>query len=188
MFHVPESKQKGFTLVELGVVLAVVAVALFFTITKVSETKITNRAQNVSRDLTQIIVNAQRLYSTKGEFPDVYAWNNEVLIRNNVFPASWVEGENVVSPFGDAFTIGTPHAATDRKLGAMIIHGVPSKVCTELGQAMLDKGVLGMWAGIQAGTPLFAKNPDTGVINLENLGLGCTQARSVSMAIYFRTN
>jgi prepilin-type N-terminal cleavage/methylation domain-containing protein len=186
MFQVRESKQKGFSLVELGVVLSVVAVALFFTITKVSETKITNRAQNVSRDLTQIIVNAQRLYSTKGEFPDGYAWNNEVLIRNNVFPASWVQGGNVASPLGDEFAIVTPHAA-DRKLGAMIIRGVPSKVCTELGQAMLDKGVLGMWAGMH-GKEFFAKDPTTGDINLENLGNGCTQAANVSMAFYFRTN
>jgi prepilin-type N-terminal cleavage/methylation domain-containing protein len=187
MFQMRESKQKGFSLVELGIVLAVVAVALFFTVSKVSETKVTSRAQNASRDLTQIITNAQRLYSTKGEFPaDGTSWNNNaVLIRNNVFPASWVAGNSVVSPFGGAFRIDT-QPGTNRKLAAIELGNIPSKVCAELGQAIMGE-VVGMWAG--AGTPSYTvKNSNTGQINLENLGNGCTQATNVSMAFYFRTN
>jgi prepilin-type N-terminal cleavage/methylation domain-containing protein len=188
MFQVRESKQKGFSLVELGIVLAVVSVALFFTVSKVSETKVTSRALNVSRDLTQIMTNAQRLYSTKGEFPaDGTSWNNNaVLIRNNVFPASWVAGNDVVTPFGGAFRIDT-QGGYNRKLAAIVLNNIPSKVCAELGQAIMGE-VVGMWAGSNEINAPLGKNPATGDINLENLGNGCTQAANVSMAFYFRTN
>jgi prepilin-type N-terminal cleavage/methylation domain-containing protein len=185
MLRLRKSKQKGFSLVELGIVLAVVGVALFFTISTISQTKVTTSAQNARRDLTQIITNAQRLYSTKGAFP-VGTWNNNaVLIRNNVFPASWVAGPDaIISPFGGAVRFDT----VSPTVAAIVLNDVPSKVCAELGEAMMDS-VLGILTGAPSTVSgYYAKNPATGEINLDNLGLGCTSASYVPMAFSFGRN
>jgi type II secretory pathway pseudopilin PulG len=183
MFKVRTSKQMGFTLVELGIVLSLIGIGLFFAITKMSETSDTNRAQTASRDLTQIIINARRLYRTQTRFP-AGTWDEAILIRNNVFPPLWVDtATNVVrNPFGGEFRIDTQ---PDNTIAAIVLGGVPSKVCSELGQAM-SGGVLGMWAG--GGPAIEIKSTNSDAVNLRGLALGCTQAPNVTMAFFFGRN
>lgn len=186
MFHMRESKQKGFSLIELGIVIAVVGVGLIFTVSKIRETKITSRAQKANRDLVQIITNAQRVYSTSRTFPGT--WDNALLVRNNVFPASWVAGGNVVSPFGGLFRIDTqPVTAATPDTAAIVLDNVPSKVCAELGQLMAgSSAVVGMWTG--GSPPRDVKNLASGEVNVANLGLGCAESSNVGMAFYFARN
>jgi type II secretory pathway pseudopilin PulG len=181
MFQVRESKQKGFSLVELGIVFAVAGVALFFTVSKIRETNVTSTAQTVSNDVTQIINNFQRLYSSQAQFPPAGTIANTVLVKNNVFPASWVDSSgNVVSPFEGVFAI-TVQNWGNRQVAALSLFNVPSKICAELGQLMAG-GALGISVN---STDVKSPRSDNSVIELDKLGNECTASETASFNVFF---
>jgi type II secretory pathway pseudopilin PulG len=183
-----ESEQLGFSLIEFGIVLALVGAGLFFVFTKMRETSEARYAQTASRDLTQIITNFQRLYSSQGRFPPLGTVSNLTLAQNNVFPSSWVDSTNAVrSPVGTAFRIDIPQSSgpfasiPERTFAAIVIDNVPTKICTELAQLMLG-GALGVRANF-----MYIKHPATGAIDLTVMR-ACSDGPNVEMVFFFGRN
>jgi prepilin-type N-terminal cleavage/methylation domain-containing protein len=192
MFHAIKSKSKGFSLVELGIVLGIVGIALLYVMTKFSESSNSGRALSMSQDLNQIITNAQRFYSTQPAFPPAgTAWNLDVLRENNVFPARWIGANGqVVSPFGGQPNLFTPFAPATTQNGGMIIPNVPSRICPKLVEAMSsNESILGIWVGAGApGNFAVVRGLNDRGTNVNVIGTGCSQADNVQFSVIFGRN
>jgi prepilin-type N-terminal cleavage/methylation domain-containing protein len=173
MKKIQQRKQKGFTLVELGIVLALIGIGLFFAISKINETSDVSRAQNVSSDISTIITGVKRYYATQPEFPNTITQSD--LINFGVFPPSWVRAAStsggtttaasVVPPFGGSLTL--VRNSTDANSADMTIPNVPARVCTELGRLMSNGATV-----IEVGSTTVKQL--NGQLNLNLLGTNCT--------------
>jgi prepilin-type N-terminal cleavage/methylation domain-containing protein len=189
-------KQAGFTLVELGIVLALIGIGLFFAISKINETNDSSKAANTATDLGGIITNMKRLFATQGAFPAAAdpAYNVGTLRANGVFPASWANpavaaaaavgaANAVVDPFTGNPTAGqSPLVAAGAggpgDFAFITLPGVPTRVCVELGRLMTN-GIAQLTVNgvvVQGlGAPL----------NIPLLGTNCGAAGTVAMTFTF---
>lgn len=105
----PASKSKGFTLLELLLVVAIVAIALavlFFLFNKVQSK---STAQTEAQNLVTMAADVKGLFSPQGNFTGI---NDQVLVQNNVPPTGMVAGTNIVNGWGGAVTV-TPTGTGD---------------------------------------------------------------------------
>jgi prepilin-type N-terminal cleavage/methylation domain-containing protein len=181
-------KQAGFTLVELGIVLALIGIGLFFAISKINETNDQSRAQSVSNDLTFTITNVKRLFATQANFPAQgdAAYGNGVLRQNSVFPAAWndpANPANVIAPFSGNPTVDrrTPAFQTAGNFAAITIPSVPTRVCSELGRLMAT-GIAELEVNGVVVKPLNTP------LNVATLGTNCSAAAEVPMIFTFARN
>jgi prepilin-type N-terminal cleavage/methylation domain-containing protein len=184
MEKVQQRKQKGFTLIELGIVLALIGIGLFFAISKINETSDQSRAQNVSNELSSTITGIKRYYATQPAFPQ-----NMVLIdmaRNGVFPNTWVTpGANPVvnPPFGGgALTLGV--VPGDANSAQISIPNVPPRICSELGRLMAN-GSTAIGVGQAPPVAPNVKLPN-GQLTLNTLGTTCNPAGGAAVVMTFR--
>lgn len=95
-------KSKGFTLLELLLVVAIVAIALavlFFLFNKVQSK---STAQTEAQNLVTMAADVKGLFSPQGNFTGI---NDAVLVQNNVPPTGMVSGNNIVNGWGGAVTV-----------------------------------------------------------------------------------
>lgn len=184
--HIRNRKQAGFTLVELGIVLALIGIGLFFAISKINETNDQSRAQSVSNDLTFTITNVKRLYATQAAFPPGNDYGNGVLRDNSVFPATWNDPANaaqVLAPFNGNPIVGqrTPAGQAAGNFAAITIPNVPTRVCSELGRLMAT-GI----AQLEANGVVV--KPVNLALDVPLLGTSCSAAATVPMIFTFSRN
>jgi type IV pilus assembly protein PilA len=197
MKKVQQRKQKGFTLVELGIVLALIGIGLFFAISKITETNEQSRAQGTATDLALAVNNLKRLYATQNAFPAMgTAIGTEELRNNAIFPSAWnitttapggQATNGLLSPFGTVPTANScavPTNATPAGTYSCItIPGVPSRVCTELARIM-SSGMVAIGVAATGGTATLVK-PWAAPLNTATVGTQCVAAANVDMAFYF---
>ena len=189
-------KQAGFTLVELGIVLALIGIGLFFAISKINETNDSSKASSAATDLSGIITNMKRLFATQGAFPPAGdpAYNAGTLRSNGVFPNTWANPAvlpanavgniaAVIDPFSGNPTAGqsplvAAGAAGPGDFAFITLPAVPTRVCVELGRLMTN--------GITRMTVNNAVvQPQGGPLNIPLLGTNCGAAGTVPMQFEF---
>lgn len=114
-------KSKGFTLLELLLVVAIVAIALavlFFLFNKVQSK---STAQTEAQNLVTMAADVKGLFSPQGNFTGI---NDQVLVQNNVPPTGMVAGGNIVNGWGGAVTVA-PAGAGDSQ-ATFQYDGVPT--------------------------------------------------------------
>jgi prepilin-type N-terminal cleavage/methylation domain-containing protein len=114
-------KAKGFTLLELLLVVAIVAIALavlFFLFGKVQSK---STAQTEAQNLVTMAADVKGLFSPQGNFTNI---NDQVLVQNNVPPTGMVSGTNIVNGWGGAVTVAA--AGTGDSEATFQYDGVPT--------------------------------------------------------------
>lgn len=168
-------RSMGFTLIELGIALALIGIGLFFVISKLGETSDASKAQNLVSDLSGIITNTKRLYATQTSYNGI---TMATLRDNAVFPTAWNVGGTITGPFTGNVTVAASTLSTADDSAAITIPNIPSRVCTDIAR-MMSEGVAVMAV---AGTTVKANN---GTLNIGTLGTQCVSAAAVSMAFTF---
>ena len=168
-------KNKGFTIIEVGIVLALVGIALYFVISKLSQTADQNKAQNLSTDLSSVIGNAKRLYASQTSYAGVTIG---ALRDNAVFPPQWNVAGTITGPFTGPISVaaGTLVAANDAL--AITVPNIPSGVCSDIARMMVE----GVNIITVAGTVV---KPNNGAMDVATLGTQCSSAASVPMIFTF---
>lgn len=175
MKQVKIRRSRGFTLIELGIALALIGIGLFFVISKLNETSDASKAQNLVSDLSGIITNTKRLYATQQSYNGVAIGT---LRDNAVFPTAWNNAGTITGPFTGAVTVAAATLSTADDSATITIPNIPSRVCTEIAR-MMSEGVNVMSV---AGTTV---KPNNGTLNVATLGTQCVSATSVAMGFTF---
>lgn len=169
-------RQKGFTLVELGIVLALIGIGLFYAVSKLSSTGAESKAQAVTSDLASMVVpSIKRVYATQSSYTGVTI---ATLRDNNVFPNSWNVSGTITGPFAGAVTVAAATFVTAGDALSLTIPNVPKEVCPSIVN-MMSSGIEQIAVG---GTTV---KPNQGALDIAALGTQCAAANSTSIAFTF---
>lgn len=191
--HNISKKQGGYSLVELSIALAIVAVILVGGLMGTRQIIMTNNVNNQLKDAAQVITKITRNFQKQ---PDT----STVLVNNlapiGVWPAeratlasgNWtvrgIMGGSTETVFPNADTIGSLSTANQGFL--YTIHNIPSAACADLVNG-LDSIAYAIYAGNAVGfapsgaeptTLAKVKAADTNQVNQETLATGCSTANA----------
>lgn len=169
-------KQQGYSLVEIGIVMAIVAIGLFYAISKGVEMNNQSKSQSVAQDLASTIVpNAKRLYATQSSYTGVTIG---ALRDNNVFPGTWNVAGTITGPFTGAVTTSAATFVTAGDALTITVPNVYQSICSDIVR-MMAGGIEQIAVG---GTVVQAYQ---GTLNVGTLGTQCAAAASSSIAFTF---
>lgn len=119
-------KQRGFTLIELAVVLAVIVLAAAGIIARQRSTSQTAQVQAESGNLQAVIGKINSTFAGRSSYNGA---TTAFLLAQGAFPSSMVNGGSVVNTWNGSVTVapGTGNTSVDITYG-----GVPTAACIEL--------------------------------------------------------
>lgn len=175
-------KMKGFTLVELGIVMALAGILLFYAVSKMGTTSDASKAQSTVQDLSEIVSGTKRTYSTQSSYAGATV---TVLYNSGVFPKNWQSGGIATGPWGGAIAVASGGAvgATGGFITAddnlkLSVPNVPQGICAQLVQTMAG----GIERITVAGTVVKQYQS---TVDLSALGTQCMSSGSVTVDFTF---
>lgn len=119
-------KQRGFTLIEMVVVLALIAAGIGFIISRSSSASQTSKVQAEVGNLQSVTTKVKSTFASR---PNYTGATTAFLLAQGAFPTSMVNGATVVNTWGGNVTVaaGAGNTSVD-----ITYAGVPSASCIEL--------------------------------------------------------
>lgn len=174
-------RARGFTLVELGIVVAIGAAIVGVGIAVVPGILASNRVNAEVSELPAIVSNIQRAYSNQ---PNLTGVTLPTLIRHGVFPESRARrgvgggtaDTTATNRWGGSITV----AGTSTLTGGMtlVYDQVPSAECRELVPALSSAVRI-----IEVGSTVV--KADGGTVNMDTLGTACNAAAVTTVRYSF---
>jgi len=173
------NQQKGFTIVELSIVLTIIAVLVVAGLSGINTLITSNKAVTQIEDGTRVITKLQNFVSTGSSGVTTAAAKGMGL-----FPASRLTAAGVSNVFGGSELVVANNADLDgvsAKLGAIYtISGLPKQVCADVGAALATLAY-SAWSSTGFTTEANTNAPTAnqfktkgGTINTAVLGTGCS--------------
>ncbi len=168
--------QRGFGIIEIGIVLVIVSMLLAVTLGYVRGVLADNRANDEAKDLSQTILRIQRLYNNRSSFTGVTATG---LVGNGVFPPERVPsitGSTVNNRWGGTVTPSLTTLVTTNDAITLTYSLVPQLECNSL------------VAQVERSTARIAVNSSTvktysvsgGTLDINALGTACAASGSTN--------
>lgn len=174
-----KKRQSGFTLVELGIVVAIAAVIIGIGLVVVPSILASTRANGEISDLPAITTKIQRSFANQPNYSSPTAATMPVLINLRVFPESEVNGTTVNNRWGGTITAAVDTLKTAGDAVTITETNLPQAECVQVIQ------------GVDRSYRKIAVN-GTGVkadgeaqIHLDTLGTACGTGGNNSIALTF---
>lgn len=120
------SGHRGFTLVEMLIIIAIVGVVVGGIAAGVTRGLAKQRANDESSELQEVVTNIQGAYSNKSNYAGVTAAQ---LITLSVFPEARVSGTTVSNRWSGAVTVAAATCSIANDCAAMTSTAVPDTEC-----------------------------------------------------------
>ena len=137
--------QKGFTLIEIAIVLTIVGLIIGGIWLAASTVFTNNKTQALSTDIIQVLQNTKTLFAGQGSSATSAGFTEDAAKQAGIFPPDMISSSYtaaapiIVTPFStdnsvNAFTV-TPGATAGQliyKIGTATPNGLPSQACISL--------------------------------------------------------
>lgn len=167
--------QAGFTLVELGIVVAIGAVIIGLGLVVVPSILASTRANAEISELPTIATKTQKTFAN---FPNYSTLTQPIAIGMKVFPDASVAGATVTNRWGGAVTIAPATLVLANDAFIITSVGVPAAECAQIGQGMERSARVITVAAV-------AVKADGQPLDLAKLGTQCGLAATTTMVYTF---
>ncbi len=131
-------KQKGYTLIELSIAGAIVALLIYGTVKLVNGVIADQRANSELQELPTIIAKIQKVYGNRPSFTGA---TQAILVNSGAFPADWVVAgsTNLVNRWSGTVTLAVATiGAVPNNAISLDTSGVPNSECSSVVPGMDD--------------------------------------------------
>jgi len=126
-----EKKQRGFTLIEFMVVIALIGLGLVLVVTQFGQATASNKTQTSVRNISALISGITSLKDVRNGYSGL---TTGVLLQTNAVPENMKGTANqITNVFGDKVLVSSPTNDSFK----MEILGVPQEACTEIAAKLL---------------------------------------------------
>jgi len=188
----PEPKQKGYTIIELGIALAIIAVLIVAGLAGVTSVLNSSKANSQIEDSGKLLARLQTFVSTTASTPSL---TTAVSVGLSMFPISRVAANKVTNVFGGGEFVSTNANSTTHNVptntGAIYtLASVPKAVCADVAVSLSNLADSSYISTATApatdqdsilGATLTTIKSSGGTINLATLGTACNSANAVNM-------
>lgn len=121
-----EKKQRGFTLIEFMVVIALIGLGLVLVVTQFGQANASNQTQTSIRNISSLISGITGMKDVRNGYAGL---TNTVLLQTNGVPENMKVGGALKNIYGGAVTAREGVSASNFEI---VMEGVPQTNCTEI--------------------------------------------------------
>lgn len=167
-------KQRGFTLTELGIALALMAVLGAIALKVVPEMLAKGRASQLADAIILMVPQIQANYSTK---PNISDLKTSTVANRGWIDSALVDGTNINSPWGSQITI-----TGSGQTGTIVVSATPTAECNSLVTKLLSSDLL-RTASINS-TSVKSAGANS-IVNEDTAGTQCKSSNSSTVTMTF---
>lgn len=170
-------KAGGFTLIEFGIVAALLAVAAMGVYTLYNNKKDTSIASNEAQMFTMMAADAQSRFSAQGSYENADAAS---LVANGIVPNTMVSGDSINTRWNTTVDVTSASLYGNANAGLQFTYSVPAKACSDfVSQAQASAVLVSV-----AGSPVKdAQNDTTSALDVAALGTACGTSGSTAVSL-----
>jgi prepilin-type N-terminal cleavage/methylation domain-containing protein len=195
------STQRGYSLVEISVALAIIAVILVGGLMGARHVLLSNSVNGQIRETSTVVTKLQRQYAKQ---PNTAGASTSILAPLGIWPSERATGRNGIWTVRGVFSGSSEHVfSNDSAIGNVAANSgfiytlrqIPVDACSEL-VTSLDSMAYAIYTGVTAAAPTSGTTPsttvvkaaDTNQVNLTELAKGCSPntSNAVDVSIVLR--
>lgn len=158
-------KSKGFTLIEVLIVLAVAAGVLFTVFLAVNKVQAKQLTKEAAEGLNLMVADTRAKFKSQGNFTGVSA---QVLVNNRVPPSNMIQGANIVSQWSSNIEVAPATLQNTNDAVSFTYTGIGIEDCSNFVQA-----AEATFSRITVGTTVVKNIPSGSGLNVAALGTAC---------------
>lgn len=166
-------KTKGFTLIEVLIVLAIAAGILFAVFIAVGKVQTKQVSKEAAEMLNLMVADVRAKFKSQGNFTGI---TPQVLIDNRIPPNTMIEGANIVSPWNSHILVAPVTINNPNDAVRFTYQTVPQEDCSNFVTA-----AQGTFTRITVNGTVLKNVPTVPMLNVAQLGTACVAANTATI-------
>lgn len=168
-------KQGGFSLIELAIVIAIVAILLFLVYQRLSKVQNSRIAGDEASNYTQIATDVRTRFGSQGDFAGI---TPKILIDNGIVPQAMIKGATISTSWNTTVAVAPAQFTVANDAFAMT-YTVPREQCSDFVTATAPAA-----ARVTVGAEVVKNVPGSvNQINMATLGTACDASAGGTVAV-----
>jgi len=184
--HKIEKKQRGFTLIEFMVVIALIGLGLVLVVTQFGQASASNKSQTSVRNISSLISGITGLKDTRNGYKGI---TTAVLLQTNAVPQNMKGTANAITNvFDGSVTVSAPTTAPYTPY-TLTLAKVTQEACTEIAAKFLgakDSSITFIAAAPEATSGTAATAPTTGMATIGDAQTQCASATTGTSTLFIK--